>query len=398
LLEHARVSVYARLLSRRSEIEREILDRMRALSDRPGPAPDPEYLEGQRAAIAAGLDYGFAAIQRDRHPSPSVPVPILAQARLAARSGVRLDTLIRRCFAGYTLFADFIIGEADTVGIREGSDLKHLMRGQAIAFDALLTAIGEEHAHEVKKRMLPADEHHAERVQRLLAGELLDTTDLAYDIESVHLGVVAEGRDAVDVIRGLAGMLDRRLLLVRREGMVWAWLGGSRPFDAGDLERLDSERWPSRITLAIGEPGEEIEGWRRTHRQALIALPVALRADTRLVRYRDVPLLAAALQDALLSSSLRVLYLEPLEREPNRGQVAKDTLRAYFAADRNISSAAAGLRVSRQAVGNRLRSIERKLGRPVDQCAAELELALKLERVEGSGANQIAHPRRKDDR
>jgi nitroreductase len=370
---------------------------MPALSDRLDSASSPEYLEGQRAAIAAALDYGFAAIQGDRHPLPSVPIPILAQVRLAARSGVRLDSLIRRCFAGYTLFADFLVGEANAVGIQGGSDLRRLMRGQAVAFDALLTAVGEEHSREVKKRMRPAGEHRAERVQRLLAGELLDTTDLAYDIDSVHLGVVAEGRDAVDVIRKLAGMLDRRLLLVRREGMVWAWLGGSRRFDASDLERLDSKIWPNKATLAIGEPGEEIDGWRRTHRQALAALPVALRADARFVRYRDVPLLAAALQDALLSSSLRVLYREPLEREPNHGQVAKDTLRAYFAAGRNISSAAAGLSVSRQAVGNRLRSIERRLGRPVDQCAAELELALKLERIEGRGAHQIADPREQDD-
>jgi DNA-binding PucR family transcriptional regulator len=61
--------------------------------------------------------------------------------------------------------------------------------------------------------------------------------------------------------------------------------------------------------------------------------------------------------------------------------VDRETLRAYFAAGRNISSAAAALSVHRDTVSNRLRAIEAKIGRPPDACAADLELALRLEEM-----------------
>jgi DNA-binding PucR family transcriptional regulator len=140
---------------------------------------------------------------------------------------------------------------------------------------------------------------------------------------------------------------------------------------------------PPGVSLAIGEPGESLSGWRLTHQQARAALPIALRSPEGLVRYADVALLASTLQDDLLSTSLRQLYLVPLEQERDGGETLRETLRAYFAAERNVSSAAAALGVSRQAVNSRLRTIEEKLGRPLGGCAAELETALSMEQVNG---------------
>lgn len=49
-------------------------------------------------------------------------------------------------------------------------------------------------------------------------------------------------------------------------------------------------------------------------------------------------------------ASLGQLYLEPLARERDGGQMARETLRAYFGAERNGASAAPVLGVSRQTV------------------------------------------------
>ena len=92
------------------------------------------------------------------------------------------------------------------------------------------------------------------------------------------------------------------------------------------------------------------------------------------------------MQDELLASSLRKLYLEPLEAERDGGEVARETLRAYFAADRNVSSAAAILDVERRTVSNRLRSIEQRLGRQLSSCAVELSIALRLEQLLAGGS------------
>ena len=59
--------------------------------------------------------------------------------------------------------------------------------------------------------------------------------------------------------------------------------------------------------------------------------------------------------------------------------MARETLRAYFVAERNISSTAAALGVDRRTVTNRIRAIEDLFGRPLKDIAAELETALRLD-------------------
>lgn len=107
-------------------------------------------------------------------------------------------------------------------------------------------------------------------------------------------------------------------------------------------------------------------------------MPIALRQSPGLVRYTDVALLASALRDDTLAGSLEGLYLAPLAEERDGGAALRRTLRAYFMAGRNVSSAAAALGVSRQTVNSRLRAIEERIGRPLDACTAELETALRL--------------------
>ena len=59
--------------------------------------------------------------------------------------------------------------------------------------------------------------------------------------------------------------------------------------------------------------------------------------------------------------------------------MGRETLRAYFAAERNVSSTAAALGVDRRTVTNRIRAIEDLFGRPLKDFATELETALRLD-------------------
>jgi hypothetical protein len=301
---------------------------------------------------------------------------MLAQARLAARNGVSLTTVLRRCTAGHALLVDFLIEEA---GALKPSSLRSLLGAQAALLDRLLTVVGEEHTRESKGRHLSSTEQRAtDHVERLLAGESLDTSQLAYDFEGHHLGLIAEGPAAAEEIRALAAPLDCRLLLVTHsDGVVWAWLGSRRSIEPWELKEHVGAM-SAEASLAFGEPAWGLSGWRTTHRQAKAALPIALRSPKRPIRYADVALLASVFQDDLLATSLRELYLSPLQRERDGGELARKTLRAYFATERNVSSSAALLGVSRGTVTNRLHLIEGRLGRPLDSCAAELKTALQL--------------------
>ncbi|MGN6372189.1 MAG: helix-turn-helix domain-containing protein [Solirubrobacteraceae bacterium] len=93
-------------------------------------------------------------------------------------------------------------------------------------------------------------------------------------------------------------------------------------------------------------------------------------------------LLAAALRDDTLARSLREIYLSPLEDSRDGGAVLRETLRAYLAAERNASSAAAALGVARNTVDYRLRAIEKRLGRSLQRFTAELEVALALKEID----------------
>jgi DNA-binding PucR family transcriptional regulator len=134
-----------------------------------------------------------------------------------------------------------------------------------------------------------------------------------------------------------------------------------------------------RVFVTLGEAGEGLSGWRFSHRQAKAALPIAERRGQAVLRYADVALLASILRDDLVTTSLRQLYLEPLERARDSGKVGRETLRAYFAAERNVSSTAAVLGVDRRTVSNRIRAIEELFGRPLKDFATELETALLLD-------------------
>lgn len=194
-----------------------------------------------------------------------------------------------------------------------------------------------------------------------------------------HLGAIVKGDGAEELARQLNRGMDAQLMIVcRAEGTVWAWLGSRREIDAEDVRRAASSDLPADATIALGEPARGLPGWRLTHQQARAAIPVALGGDRQLVRYGEVALLSSILHDDTLVTSLRLIYLQPFEDDRDGGRGVRQTLRAYFAAERNISSAASLLGVSRQALTRRLRSIERRLGRPIESCALHLEVALQL--------------------
>lgn len=387
-IEVIRRQLADRLRERRPEIEEAVLTRIRGLAD-PAGDRDPLYREGLRIAVAAAIEYGLEAVGRSEDRTPPIPIQLLSQARLAARNSVSLDTVLRRYFAGYTLLGDFLIEEAQGPVPARDEVLKRLLRALAAMFDRVVEEVSNEYAREAV-RPGTAKERRVERVRRLLDGEPLETGDLGYELQGWHLAVISNGAGAMDVFGKLARSLDHRTLIVPHEGeMVWAWLGSRSKIDPAQIGSSIEEILPASVALTIGEPGEGLSGWRLSHLQARAAFPIALRNPDSLIRYADVALLASVLEDGLLAASLRQLYLLPLSVGRDGGEALRETLRAYFAADRNVSSAAAALGVSRKTVMNRLHTIEERFDRPLGECATQIEVALTLE---GFGEPTFAFP------
>jgi hypothetical protein len=360
-------------------MEAGLAELINAISD-PRDNVDPSYLDSlRRGTRTAILEHAASVIEVGERRVPDVPPAALASVRLAARSGVALDTVLRRYSAGHALIGDILVEEAERAEVPP-SVLRRLLRRQATLFDSWLQVVSEEYVREAKSRPTSTAGWRREYVKGLLAGrQPSGDVELYYDFDAHHLGMMAKGEGAQALMRELAKRLDRRLLAVcREEEPVWAcWLGGRRPFAIEEMLRTLGSTPLGSLIVTVGEPGEGLSGWRLSHRQAKAALPIAEQGQS-IVRYADVALQASILRDDLVAASLHQLYLEPLERARDGGKVTRETLRAYFAAERNVSSTAAALGVDRRTVTNRIRAIEGIFGRPLRDYATDLEIALRL--------------------
>ena len=361
-----------RLRARRLEIEQALLARTTGISDA-ALSSDPEYREGFHAAVSAAFEYSLAVVESVGDP-PAIPAEILTQARLAARHRVGLDAVLRRYVAGSALLDDVILDECG------GAGLQSLLRLRARALELLLHRVSAEYETERQIRCRSGEARALEQVKRLLRGESPEDADLGYDLNLNHVALAARGTACRRSIAELSSLLDSRLLLVSIDAdTAWAWLGRRRPIYVEEVLRAASSRSDRQVSIGVGESAPGVAGWRQSHHQAKAAGAVAAKSATRLARYADVCLIASAMQDTLLKTSLRAMYVQPLLVGRDGGAAHLQTLRAYFAAHRNGKSTASALGISRQAVANRLRVVEERLGRPLPSCATAMEIALGLD-------------------
>ena len=434
----------SRLGARRAEIVQGIFALIReAVPDGVGDG-DTEYLAGLRDAVAASVDFALAGIEQGCSQSEPVglraPVPVperaLGQARRAARSGVSLQAVLQRYFVGHSRLWDYVMEEADREGC-SGGQLRDIHRAQSTQLERLAAAISREYIEEREQAGRSREQRVVDTVRALLSSEAQQDRggahvaqaerELGCEFDVEHVGAIATGEGAEQVLRDLAVALDRRLLSVAMsEDTVWAWLSGTRGVRMTALAQAFAElpyrsagrREPgggtgeraselaichppeeaiatadapgersSCVELAVGEPAWGFAGWRSTHRQAQAALLVALHRPRPFTRYADVALLASALKDRPLADALIDIYVRPIERcagaSGTSGAVLRRTLRAYLVAERNISSTAAALGIARRTVEYRLRTIEERLERSLHPCAAEIEIALELAELRG---------------
>ncbi len=364
---------------RRREIVERVFVRIQAIGDGRSDI-DAEYMHGVRQAVETAVDHTIEASAAPEDRPPAVPAAVLAQARLAARRRTPLETVLRRYLAGHAVLGDFVAEEAERQGV-DAALLRQVLRAQAAETDRVLAVISETYRQEADFARPPSSgRRRALQIRRLLDGELLDPSGLGYDLDRWHVGMVAPAATGGDAFGGLAAHPDAaRLVVSGNDSLAWGWLGFRERPDPGLSAPAAAADSGEDRPVGIGEAAFGRSGWRLTHEQARAALSVAIRGRGTVIRYADVALVSAALRDELLASSLRSLYLEPLAggREDG-GEVLRGTLRAYLDADRNASSTAAALGVSRNTVGNRLRAIEARIGHLRPSILGDLAVALQL--------------------
>lgn len=376
-LQAIRSDLAARLRARAAEIEHLIFRRIQGLPDLAADG-DPIYVAGLRRAIKEALRYGLESIEKGGESSVPIPSEIARQARRAAREGVRLDTVLRRYMAGNKALEESVVAEAGDIPNRL---LSQILSSQAPNVDRLMESVAGEYRDELAQVQRSAAQNEVDLIVKLLNGHgLASSVDLDYDFDTWHLGMILVGRNGEKSAHAIAKLhRSRSLLVARNHEATWIWLSGARPPVVPNLERFLLRSTPAEISVAVGEPRKNLDGWRQTHYEAQKALRVLLYRPQRVTRFRDVMLVSAVMQDHSLARSLIETYLAPLDGRGRSGEALRATLRAYYKADQNIASAAMALGVARHTVERRLRSVERRLGQTLDTCGAQLQVALDAE-------------------
>ena len=136
-----------------------------------------------------------------------------------------------------------------------------------------------------------------------------------------------------------------------------------------------------RVSAACGLSGAGVDGFRKSHEQAIQARRVARltgRQPGGLVSYADVGLAAIATADPDQAREFVMRELGPLIEASDDARRLAATLRVYLDEGSSARRAAKRLGVHENTIKNRIRAAEEQLGHPVSERVAELLVALRL--------------------
>jgi DNA-binding PucR family transcriptional regulator len=253
----------------------------------------------------------------------------------------------------------------------------------------------------------------AEQVRAVLDGGALDVADagrrLGYELRRRHLAYVVWGDDAAPdggdgsfgemerlaaAVAEAAGSRSQLAVALGRHLACWTALG-ARGSAAADLPaRLDGAFGGSALRVAVGLPGEGLEGFRRSHREALLARRAAesLGHAGCCISYEQAALDVLLTQDVDEARRFALRRLGPLAQPGEQPRRVARTLEVFLEEGSSFARTARRLGVHENTVAYRIRRAEELLGHRVAERQLELQVALRLAPLADGGS--ASAPRR----
>nr|WP_246851628.1 helix-turn-helix domain-containing protein [Patulibacter sp. SYSU D01012] len=214
---------------------------------------------------------------------------------------------------------------------------------------------------------------------------------LAYELEGTHVAAIAwsdaSGAPAGALAQAAQALADavgaaRPLAVSSSSAATWVWAAARHDPDPAALEAALAGT--PGVRLALGERGPGVEGFRRSHRQALVAqrLVARLGSAARVVRHRDVEVVALVTHDEDAADALVAGALGELA---GAAASLRETLRTYLRHGWNATRTAEALFAHRNTVVGRIARAEALLPRPLRESALEVAVALEVLRWRGEG-------------
>jgi DNA-binding PucR family transcriptional regulator len=213
---------------------------------------------------------------------------------------------------------------------------------------------------------------------------------LGYALTGLHTAAVIWSDDPKGDLARLDGAAEalghaaggaRPLSVLASTATRWVWVPGIVTVDADALLRSVSEMPDVRI--AIGPTGNGIDGFRRSHFDAITTqqLMARLGSPQQIALFTDVQLVALITTDADRAAEFVTHTLGDLEAASAELQ---DTVRTFVAEQCNASRAATRLYTHRNTLLRRLARAERLLPRPLAEASVDVAVALDVVRWRGN--------------
>ena len=325
-----------------------------------------------------------------------IPPAAAEHLRRLAQRGVPLTAVLRSYRIGATRFQHWCFQEL----ARRTADATVVS-----AAGLLITEVIASYIDRVSEELVSTYEYEREhwlrnlsaardgRVKALLRGERVDIDSseviLGYRLRQHHVGVVCWMHDA-DAGAGAVARLERatvdaaerggcegRPMFVPQDGScAWAWLplGGRRSLAAEASAASGDD-----IRFAFGAAGAGLDGFRRTHQQALGAHVVAMAAGPSgpaVTSFGDVAPLALMANSIELTRAWVAETLGALADDDEQNARLRETLRVFLSEKGSFKATAEKLTLHKNTVQYRVRKAEDVLGVRVDDNRLQIELAL----------------------
>jgi hypothetical protein len=325
-------------------------------------------------------------------------------ARRLAQRGVAVSALVRAYRLGQQNLLELVFAECERMDVAPAARAAAYEKVVEVTFDYIdwisqrvITVYEDERERWLAER----NSARSGRVDELVAGTVTDVDAaekvLGYRLRVPHLGAVlwvhetgAQQDQLTRFTRAAATIAEELgahgapLLVPHDRATAWAWFAVAEdcvPDLVALASRLAAVGEPPVPRLALGRPASGVDGFRRSHLEALRAQQVATVGDDprRAVSSFDEPGLKVA---SLLTHDLDTTRawvretLGELARDDEQHERLRHTLLLFFQHDSSYTATAEAMLMHKNSVKYRIASAAKALGRPIGSDRQAIELAL----------------------
>jgi DNA-binding PucR family transcriptional regulator len=353
-------------------------------------AGDDDLREETRASCESNITQIFGMLKLGISADELVvPVEAAEWVRGLVRRGITFGPLLRGYRLGHAWLWDRW-SQALKERITDPDELTAAIDGSSAFMFAYVDRISDElieaYGSEREKMMRSADQLRAETVRALLAGEAIDeevaSGRLGYELRRHHvaLRLVSSGeprgleRAATEAAAALG--VSEPLVVASGVASLDVWCGA---FEAPGDDALASYVPPEGVRLGVGTPGHGLDGFRRSHAEAVQAARIAsLSRAPGVTSYARVELVSLLASDLPRARAFVHSRLGPLAAADEPSARLRETVLAFLTAAGSSTRVAKELFVHQNTVTYRVKKAEELLGRRVTDDPIELSCALTL--------------------